>query len=240
MQSQDPQPTPAAINHLSTREGYDRWSSIYDGEDNPLIAMEEPVVAELLGEVRGLEIADIGCGTGRHTLQLAAAGAHVTALDFSQGMLDRARAKSASDTIRFVQHDLAKPLPLPAAKFDRVLCCLVLDHIKNLDLLFGEMGRIVKPTGLVVVSVMHPALMLRGVQARFVDPQTGVETRPESCPNRICDYVMAITRAGLRIRHMSEHAVDEALATRMPRAAKYLNWPMLLAMALQPSPVETR
>ncbi len=229
----------APVEIVPTREGYDRWASIYDGEDNPLIALEEPVVAGLLGPVAGLCLADIGCGTGRHASRLAAAGAHVTAVDFSDGMLDKARNKSASGAAQFVRHDLSRPLPLPTAHFDRVICCLVLDHIENLPLLFGEMHRIVKPSGRVVISVMHPAMMLRGVQARFVDPHTGVETRPQSVPNQISDYVMAATQAGLRIRQMSEHAVDAALAARMPRAAKYLGWPVLLAMCLEPGNTQT-
>src|SRR5262245_24137599 len=98
--------TETQIDHLSTREGYDRWAAIYDGEDNPLIALEEPMVAQLLGNCAGLDVADIGCGTGRHALRLAADGANVTAIDFSDGMLGRAREKSQAGFITFVQHDL--------------------------------------------------------------------------------------------------------------------------------------
>jgi malonyl-CoA O-methyltransferase len=224
------------IEHVSTRAGYDRWSSIYDGEDNPLVALETPVVEQLLGRVAGLSIADVGCGTGRHALVLAAGGAEVTALDFSEGMLARARQKvraAGLQRITFLQHDLLQPLPLPDAGFDRVLCCLVLDHVPEPQRLFAELGRICKLDGAVIVSVMHPALMLKGIQARFVDPETGSEIRPESCPNQISDYVMGALRAGLRIESMSEHVVDAALAARCPRAHKYLGWPMLLAMKLK-------
>jgi hypothetical protein len=45
--------------------------------------------------------------------------------------------------------------------------------------------------------------------------------------------VMAATRAGLCVEHMSEHVVDEALATRSPRARKYVGWPLLLLMGLR-------
>ena len=45
---------------------------------------------------------------------------------------------------------------------------------------------------------------------------------------------MAAVRAGLHLDHISEHAVDDALAARSPRAAKYLGWPMLLMMRFQP------
>lgn len=81
---------------------------------------------------------------------------------------------------------------------------------------------------------MHPAMMLRGIQARFTDPATGRETRPASWPHQVSDYIMAAVRAGLSIDEISEHAVDEELARRSPRAIKYLHWPILLMMRLKP------
>lgn len=225
---------PRDIEHRPTRDGYDGWAEIYDAEDNALILLEEPRVTELLGDVRGLEVADLGSGTGRHSLRMVADGANVTALDFSDGMVARAARKTGWQRVRFIPHDLARPLPLPDAAFDRVLCALVVDHIHDLVALFAEMRRICHPNGFVVVSTVHPAMMLRGVQAHYTDPRTGREVRPASVPNQVSDYVMAALRAGLTFDHLSEHAVDETLAARSPRAAKYLNWPMLLLMRLRP------
>jgi malonyl-CoA O-methyltransferase len=81
---------------------------------------------------------------------------------------------------------------------------------------------------------MHPAMMLRGVQARFWDPQSGQEVRPESQVHSLSDYVMAALNAGLRIRHLSEHSIEQSLAERYPRGRKYLGWPILFLMALAP------
>ena len=75
-------------------------------------------------------------------------------------------------------------------------------------------------------------MMLKGIQARFHDPATGAEVRPESVPNQISTYVTAAVNAGLNIAHISEHAVDEQLAAQAPRAEKYFGWPMLLMMKL--------
>ena len=219
---------------IPTRDGYDRWADIYDTEDNPLIVLEEPRVRELLGDVRGLRIADIGCGTGRHAVRLASEGAIVTAVDFSEGMMQKARAKPGAGAIQWLHHDVGRPLPLADGHFDRVLCALVVDHLQPLETFFRELGRICQPGGFVVVSSFHPAMMLRGIQARFVDPATGRDTRPASAANSVSDYVLGAVRAGMTIEQMSEHAVDEAFAARSARAAKYLNWPMLLMMRLLP------
>lgn len=219
---------------LATREGYNRWSSSYDSDGNPILALEEPCVERLLGDVRGLAVLDVGCGTGRHAVRLASAGAVVHALDFSPGMLEQARQKAGAGNVSFRVHDLSEPLPFSAGTFDRVVCGLVVDHIADLDSLFRDMLRVCRPSGFVIVSVMHPAMMLRGVRARFRDPASGQEIRPASHPHQVSDYVLAATRAACVFDHLSEHAVDEALASRLERARKYVGWPMLFLMRLLP------
>jgi len=227
-------PDETSVRILPTREGYDLWAEVYDTDGNPLLALEERHVGTLIGDVAGLAIADVGCGTGRHAIRLAAAGARVTALDFSSRMIEAARAKPGAERVRFVLHDVAAPLPLDDAVFDRVLCCLVMEHVADLPALFRELRRVCReaPRGAIVVSVMHPAMLLRGVQARFNDPHTGVRTQPASLPYQVSDYVTGALGAGLIVEHLSEHTVDEALATDYPRGARYVGWPMLLLMRL--------
>jgi SAM-dependent methyltransferase len=133
--------------------------------------------------------------------------------------------------VEFVQHDIASPLPFADGAFDCVVCGLVLDHVRDLRGLFLEMGRVSRR---VVVSIMHPAMMLLGVQARFTDPASGIKTYPASVANSVSDYVMGALGAGLTIESMSEHACDEALAARVARAQRYVGWPMLLMMVLKP------
>ncbi len=99
---------------------------------------------------------------------------------------------------------------------------------------FGELHRVCRDDGFIVVSVMHPAMMLKGVQARFRDPRTGEEVRPQSIDNQISDYVMGALGAGLRIRRLSEFPAGQELVAKAPRAEKYLGWPMLFLMELTP------
>lgn len=223
------------LRQVSTRTGYDQWSEIYDTESNPLVILEEPVVDRLIGPVSGARILDVGCGTGRHSHRLARAGAVVTGVDYSEGMLAKAEAKPGAGAIRWVRHDLAAPLPFGEGEFDRVLCALVLDHVADVRGLMAELGRVchVAPPGRIVISVMHPAMMLRGVQARFTDPTSGHRVMPASVPNQVSDYVMGAVGAGLRIVHISEHLADADLARKAPRAEKHMGWPLLLAMVLE-------
>ncbi len=221
-------PDPAAI-----RGGYDRWAEIYDHEYNPLIALEEPVIREALGDVSGLAILDLGCGTGRHALWLGAAGARVTAVDFSEGMLSEARRKPGAAGVRFLAHDLHQPLPFEPAAFDRVVSGLVLEHLRDLRFVFGEARRVLKPGGRAVVSAMHPAMFLKGVAARFTDPATGEKVQPGSVSHALGDFVMAAVSAGFTLEAIGEHAPDAGFASRYPRAEKYVDWPMLVVLQMR-------
>jgi len=214
------------------RGGYDRWSELYDHEQNPLIGLEEPRVAEALGDVSGLELLDLGCGTGRHALRLAAAGARVTGVDFSEGMLGEARRKPGADAVRFLVHDLHQPLPFAAQSFDRIVSGLVLEHLSDLGFVFGEARRVLRRGGRAVVSAMHPAMFLKGAQARFTDPASGGRGQPGSVDHSISDFVMAALGAGFTLEAIREYAPDAAFAARYPRAEKYVGWPMLVVMSL--------
>ena len=218
---------------VPTREGYDLWAQIYDDGDDPLIALETMQFRSLLGDVRGLLVADIGCGTGRHALAMAEAGATVIGVDFSIGMLAKAKAKPGAGTVHFLRHDVTMGLPFVSRAFDRVTCCLVLGHIGDLAGMLYEMARICRVGGFVCLSGFHPAMKLLGLQAQFTDPATGRKMSPASVTHQLSDYVMAATRVGLRIEHMSEHLVDEALAAQFPRVRQYIGWPLLFLLRLR-------
>ncbi len=221
---------------LDTVSGYDRWSEVYDHDRNPLVLLEEPLVREWIGSARGKRVVDVGCGTGRHSLWLAQSGARVDALDPSPGMMSKAHGKLRAHGVRLHHHALPEPLPVPGDTFDIALLALVADHLADLRSAFDELRRVTRTGGMVVFTVMHPALNLRGVSARFVDPDHGGRIQVASHRHSVADYVMAAVRSGLRLDDMIERSADADLAARTPRAAKYLGWPMLLALRLHKPP----
>jgi malonyl-CoA O-methyltransferase len=219
-----------AIQH-----GYDRWAAVYDHDANPLVNLEEPVVRELLGDVRGLRVLDSGCGTGRHALWMAKHGAEVTAIDFSDGMLAEARRKTGAEGVRFLVQDLHRPLPFTDATFDLVVSGLVLEHLAELSFYFAEARRVLRPEGRAIVSAMHPAMFLIDVQAQFRDPSSGEKIRPGSVPHSVGDMVMAAVRGGFRLDGVTERSPDAGFAKRFPRAERFVGWPMLVVLQLSVS-----
>lgn len=81
----------------------------------------EFLIAEL-GLTPGASVLDVGCGTGRHAIELARKGYRVTGIDLSPGMLERARekAQAAQVEIEWIQGD-AKKFALDK-QFDAVIC----------------------------------------------------------------------------------------------------------------------
>jgi malonyl-CoA O-methyltransferase len=221
---------------LPTREGYDRWAATYDTMGNWLLDLEEPEVDRALGDVRGLDVLDVGAGTGRHAIRISERGARVTALDFSEQMIGKAREKRGADLVRWLVHDVARPLPFAADSFDRVLSALVLEHISVDELVpfFRELGRVARRDGVVLVTAMHPAMFVKGVSANFHD-ESG-EVRPRSHAATLSDYVMGAIHAGLVIAALTERSVDEALVARNERSRKWLGSPALFVMALKRAP----
>jgi ubiquinone/menaquinone biosynthesis C-methylase UbiE len=203
---------------------------------NWLLELEEPEVDRALGNVKDLEVLDVGAGTGRHAVRVAQRGARVTAVDFSEEMLARARQKTGADRVRWLVHDVALPLPFEARSFDRVLSALVLEHIPVSDLasFFRDLGRVARDDGLIVVTAMHPAMFLKGVSANFRDDSG--EVRPRSYVATLSDYVMGAIQAGLVIVSLAEHSVDEGLVARNERSRKWLGWPALFVMTFRRAP----
>ena len=215
------------------RAAYDRWAPVYDHDANPLLALEEPAMRRAIGDPAGLSVLDLGCGTGRHSLWMAEAGAAVTAVDFSAAMMAEARRKPGGPAVRFLRHDLDQPLPFLRETFDLAVSGLVLEHLRDLDLFFHETRRVLRPGRRAVISAMHPAMFLRGIQAQFTDPSSGELIRPGSLPHSVGAFVMAAAGAGFLLDDIAEQAPDAALAARVPRAAKYVGWPMLVLLQVR-------
>ncbi|MGD8452088.1 MAG: methyltransferase domain-containing protein [Phycisphaerae bacterium] len=84
---------------------------------------EVAFLIELFGLPAGAKVVDFGCGTGRHSVELAAHGFAVTGIDQSSGMLNQARQAAAERGVKvdWIQADITQYSP-PAGRFDAAVC----------------------------------------------------------------------------------------------------------------------
>ncbi len=113
---------PVKVSETSRwREFFDAQAATYD--ENPFTqhtAAEVDFLLSLYPVQPGATILDIGCGTGRHSIELARRGYKVTGVDFSSKMLEQARAKAGDVEVEFVEAD-ARTLTLDKL-YDLAIC----------------------------------------------------------------------------------------------------------------------
>jgi SAM-dependent methyltransferase len=115
-----------------------------------------------LGVLPGHALLDVGCGTGRHTFEALRRGADVVALDQNAGdlpgveamvaaMVDAGEVMAPDGSVTLCADALA--LPFPDNSFDRVIASEILEHVLEDASAIAEIFRVVRPGGLVGVSV---------------------------------------------------------------------------------------
>lgn len=110
----------------------------------------------------GDRLLDLGCGAGRHTFEALRRGADVVALDQNtddlRGVEEMVTALAEAGDIKppsgpvTLEGD-ALALPFDDGSFDRVLAAEILEHIPDDRAAIAEIARVVRPGGLVAVSV---------------------------------------------------------------------------------------
>jgi ubiquinone/menaquinone biosynthesis C-methylase UbiE len=124
------------------------FASLYGRFDRTTRHATAGLRADLVGDLRG-DILEIGCGPGGNFAHYAA-GARVTATDYNEHMLERARAEAALQTVAAsitVERADADALRFPAASFDAVVSTLVLCSVTSLDRTLDEIRRVLRPSG---------------------------------------------------------------------------------------------
>lgn len=124
---------------------YDRTNTVLSGGNAVLwrMAMVRAVAPEA-----GERILDVAAGTGTSSAALQRNGAHVVALDFSSGMVAEGRRRHKK--IEFVEAD-AQKLPFGDNEFDAVAISFGLRNVADPKLALGEMYRVLKPGGRLVI-----------------------------------------------------------------------------------------
>lgn len=104
-------------------------------------------------------VLDCGCGPGILTRQVAGRGYRVLGMDPSRAMLERAsgtRDSGQRPVVGYLQGDVER-LPFPDACLDAVVCLGVVTHLRSAHRSLGEIARVLKPGGTLVLSIVNKA-----------------------------------------------------------------------------------
>lgn len=199
---------------------YNDWAETYDTVQNFTRDLAAQALRQSDLKLAGGTIIEVGCGTGRNTEWLArpdASAAAIVALDFSEEMLNRARARVSDPRVRFVQQDVRDTWPLSNSTADIVVIMLVLEHIEHLQPIFAEAARTLKAGGEIFICELHPTLQLIGKQARFTNARTGENTLVTAFLHETGDYHNAANSSGFELVQEVDWYDPDAQADAPPR-----------------------
>lgn len=132
-----------------------RYDLINDLQSAGLHRLWKRRMVRLAGVGPGDRALDVCCGTGDVTRRLARSGAEVVGVDFSEAMLEVARARArrwgtAGERVRFLQAD-AMHLPFAEETFDAVTVAYGLRNLADWREGLRELVRVTRPGGRVVI-----------------------------------------------------------------------------------------
>src|SRR5215211_5643442 len=200
--------------NMDIQSAYNEWSGTYDTDENLTRDLDQQVTRNLLGGLHVDSILEIGCGTGKNTVFLTQIGQQVNAVDFSQGMIEKAQAKVQAENARFSLMDITKPWNFENKSFDLIVCNLVLEHIEDLSFVFAEAARTLRLNGRFFIDELHPFKQYDGKKAWFYRNQDKVEVN--AFIHHVSDFFHAATNHGWALVGLKEfwHEADQ---NKLPR-----------------------
>lgn len=211
-----------------------------------------PGTMRLLAPTRGMRVLDVACGQGMLARRLSTVGCSTTGIDAAPGLIEAARKRAEGDPSQtFVVGDaraIWNSLPEDAAgSFDAAACIMALSNIDSLEPVLDGVARALRPGGVFVFVITHPAFRAIGQTSwgwddkavkqyrrvegylspasREVDMQPGRAAHGKKSSRTITfhrplqTYIAGLSKAGLLVERLEEWPSLRA-STSGPRAAE--------------------
>lgn len=183
---------------------YNSWSHTYETVENPTRDLAAVSLRQQNLKLQNKDVLEIGCGTGINTRYLAEHSRSVMALDFSDGMLEQARANGNATNVNFIQQDIRLDWGIENGSIDFIVCTLVLEHIENLRHIFDEAMRVLRPGGEFLIYELHPFRQLQGGQAQFKNADSNELVLVEAYLHSVSEFVNTCIEAGFELKRLDE------------------------------------
>jgi malonyl-CoA O-methyltransferase len=103
--------------------------------------------------------------------------------------------------------------------YDLIVCCLVVEHIKDLPHIFSEAARTLLPNGKFLINELHPFKQYGGTKARF--ERAGQTVEVEASIHHVSDFMNAASTSGLKLEVFNEYWHEEDTG-KLPRLISFM------------------
>jgi SAM-dependent methyltransferase len=218
----------------------DTWNRCADDYANTFAGITGETVPLLMNAAAiraGSQVLEIGSGPGHVAEFLARAGASVTGVDFSPGMVKVARSRYPE--IAFEQAD-AEELPFEAGSFDAVVANFVVHHLARPEKVFREVNRVLRSGGRFAFAVWGAPEEQSSIGAFFgaVVAHYDLEELPHGPLFGVTErsvYEPLLTQASLQDCQLAVHEVTWRVDSLDPILKGFWDWGNMAAL-----PAETQ
>lgn len=239
-----------------------RGSSVYDNDDflstylmrrkrqaSPNNILEKPVLLQLIGEVRGKKVLDLGCGDAEIGKELLEAGcSFYEGVDGSVNMVGKAQQALTSESSRIHLASM-EDWDFPRESYDLVISRLALHYLEDLQKVVQQIHHSLKSGGHFILSVQHPILTSsinnpEGEQKRsswLVDDYFKIGNRTEKWMGKdvikyhrtIEEYFSIINDCGFRVSTLKECTPQRKYFTSEEEYLRRIRVPVILLMSCE-------
>jgi ubiquinone/menaquinone biosynthesis C-methylase UbiE/cytosine/adenosine deaminase-related metal-dependent hydrolase len=143
------------IESTGNQAAFSAWAKVYDEQPNPLLSLEERYLSRVLPAVRGKDVLDAGCGTGRWLRRLAdQAPRSLHGIDSSSEMLAAARHALPGKAMLILAQ--LPMVPIVSDSIDLALCSFALSYISDIQTLAQQLRRVLRQNGNLLITDIHP------------------------------------------------------------------------------------
>ena len=204
---------------MSIEKAYNIWASQYDSNLNLTRDLDKKCTIKTLKNLDFKNVLELGCGTGKNTEWLLNKAERIIGLDFSQEMLNKAKAKILDKRVLFKKADLTKDWEIENNFVDLITASLTLEHIENLDHIFLQANLKLKKNGLFFISELHPFKQYSGSKAKY-ETENGIKEL-EVYIHHISEYIDTAKNNGFKLIELKEW-FDESSENEIPRLISFV------------------
>lgn len=204
---------------MSIEEAYNSWAEQYDSNHNKTRDLDARSTKETLSRYPFKHVLELGCGTGKNTEWLRAVAETITALDFSDEMLSKAREKVTDSHVTFRKVNLKDDWDVENQSVDLITSSLTLEHIEDLNHIFQQAHLKLIENGLFFISELHPFRQYGGSGAKY--ESNGETIRVEVYTHHISAFVEYATKNGFQLLELKEW-FDEDNGNKPPRLITFV------------------